>query len=186
MTSDEVVQRLLEELSASQIPFMVVGSFSSNVYGLVRSTRDVDVVVVLEVGKLNELAQRLDAELRLDPQPGFESVTFTTYYRLYSRTTSFLVELFALSEDEHDLARWARRVEGQVVGRQAFVPTPEDVIITKLRWYAIDKRMKDLDDVRNVVAVQDSRLDWDYIHRWCEVHGSREHLDAIRESLKRL
>jgi hypothetical protein len=63
------------------------------------------------------------------------------------------------------------------------VATAEDVIIQKLHWYHLDPRPKDFEDARNVIAVQQDRLDWDYIHHWCDLHGSREHLDAIRQSL---
>ena len=57
--------------------------------------------------------------------------------------------------------------------------TAEDVIVTKLRW----ARAKDLDDVRDVIAVQGDALDWDYIHRWTAVHNSRLKLDTIRDSI---
>jgi hypothetical protein len=49
-----------------------------------------------------------------------------------------------------------------------------------LRW----ARAKDIDDVRDVIAVQgDSALDWDYIQGWTDVHGTREKLDAVRASI---
>ena len=44
------------------------------------------------------------------------------------------------------------------------VPTPEDVIITKLRWSLLANRSKDRDDARDVIAVQGDRIDWDYVH----------------------
>jgi len=33
------------------------------------------------------------------------------------------------------------------------------------------------------MAVQQHRLDWDYVTRWCEEHGTRETLEGIRDSL---
>jgi len=184
MTSDAAVQAVLDGLNAVGIPFMVVGSFSSNIYGLARSTQDVDIVVQLQSGQIQQLANVLAVELQLDPQPRFETVTMTTYFVLHTREGKFRIELFVLSDDPHDETRFARRVQGMVAGRPVWVPTAEDVIITKVRWYGTDRRNKDWDDVRNVIAVQQNRLDWDYIHRWCDLHGSREHLDAIRKSLE--
>jgi hypothetical protein len=38
--------------------------------------------------------------------------------------------------------------------------------------------------VRDVIAVQgDELLDWDYIHHWCGIHGTRVLLDEIRASI---
>ena len=53
------------------------------------------------------------------------------------------------------------------------MPTAEDVIVTKLHWALLANRSKDRDDVRGVIAVQADRIDWDYVHRWCEQHGTR-------------
>ena len=75
-------------------------------------------------------------------------------------------------------------MKDQLVGREIQVPTVEDVIVTKLRWAQIAKRDKDRDDVRNIIAVQgDEALEWDYIHLWCETHGTRALLDEIRASI---
>lgn len=63
------------------------------------------------------------------------------------------------------------------------MPTPEDVIVTKLRWVVGGRRGKDWDDIRNVISIQGARLDWDYIHRWVEQHGTRATLDEIRASI---
>ncbi len=32
-------------------------------------------------------------------------------------------------------------------------------------------------------SVQGERLDWDYIHHWCQSHGTRELLDQVRRSI---
>ena len=42
------------------------------------------------------------------------------------------------------------------------------------------------DDVRNVVAVQGERLDWEYVQRWCDAHGTRELLEEVRKSVPKL
>jgi hypothetical protein len=64
-----------------------------------------------------------------------------------------------------------------------FIPSPEDVIITKLRWALLGGRSKDREDVRDVIAVQGDRIDWDYVHAWCDRHGTRPLLDEIRRSI---
>jgi len=70
-----------------------------------------------------------------------------------------------------------------MLDREIFLPTVEDVILNKLRWSQGGHRLKDVDDVRNVIAVQQDRIDWDYVHAWCDRHGTREVLESIRSSL---
>lgn len=61
----------------------------------------------------------------------------------------------------------------------ASLPTAEDVIIQKLRWFHRARRAKDRDDAINVLAVQAGKLDMDYIRRWCDAHGTRELLEKL-------
>jgi len=77
-----------------------------------------------------------------------------------------------------------RPFPSQQLSIRAVIPTAEDVIVMKLRWFALAKRGKDRDDVRDVIAVQgDESLDWDYIHHWTAEHGTRTLLDEIRASI---
>jgi hypothetical protein len=71
----------------------------------------------------------------------------------------------------------------QFVDFETFLPGPEDVIITKLRWAQRAGRGKDIDDVQKVIAVQANRIDWEYVNKWCDLHGTRSLLDEIRASI---
>jgi predicted nucleotidyltransferase len=45
MTSNEAVSKVAAALEGAGIPYMLVGSYSSNMYGVARSTQDADFVV---------------------------------------------------------------------------------------------------------------------------------------------
>ena len=182
---NEVAARVVDALDKLGVEYMLAGSFSSNFYGIPRSTKDADFVAVLG-NKIAELDRELGAEFVFDKQPSFETVTGTYREKVHVPALPFDIEIFHLSNDAHDQSRFARRrrVRDELVGREIQVPTAEDVIITKLRWAQIAKRGKDSDDVRDVIAVQgDEALDWDYIHHWCAQHGTRALLDEIRASI---
>jgi hypothetical protein len=172
-------------LSALRIPYMVVGSFSTNRYGIPRSTRDADFVIELGERSIFELARSLPPAIRIDPQMSFETVTLSRRYQAKIDGTDFEIELFLLSDDPHNQERFRRRRSEMLLGRTAFLPSVEDVIITKLRWTLLANRTKDRDDVRNVLAVQciEGQIDWDYVHSWCDRHGTRALLDEIRRSI---
>jgi hypothetical protein len=186
MTSEEVTLAVIEALDRCGIPYMLVGSLSSNFHGIARSTRDADILVDLADRSLSELRLFLDASYRFDPQTAFETVTFTAKNVIEVLQPAFTIELFHLSDDPHDRERFGRRIHIKLSGRDAWVASAEDVIITKLRWYAQLKRGKDRDDVRDVIAVQKEILDWPYIESWCDRHDTRSLLDEIRLSVARI
>jgi hypothetical protein len=182
VTPDEAVVSVLAALDAAAIPYMLVGSMASNFHGIPRSTRDADLVVQLAAGGLQRLAAELPAGLLLERQGAFEAVTGTIRYLVTLAGSPFVCELFELSDDPHDRARFARRLSARVLGREAFVASAEDMVITKLRWVVAANRPKDREDIRNILAVQ-GQLDWAYIDTWCATHGTAQMLADIRASL---
>lgn len=179
VNATQCVHDLVDALDRVAIPFMVVGSFSSNVYGIPRSTRDADFVVQLGSHTLQSLMSALGGPYRLDPQVAFESVTGTTKHVIRHMQTQFEIELFELSNDPHDRQRFGRRVKGDIEGKLVYLPSPEDVVITKLRWFKRINRSKDIEDVRNVLDVQGASLDIPYVRTWTDIHGTTAILDRL-------
>lgn len=179
MTIDDVTLRVIDALNLSGSPYMLVGSFSSNLYGIPRSTKDADFVVHLEGDLSPAFYQSLGNDFEIEPQLKFETNTGTLKQEMTFRGTPFTVELFRLSSDPFDQERFRRRVSVPLLGRQTFVPTAEAVIVMKLRWF----REKDQPDIRNVMTVQRGKLDWPYIESWCQRHGTLALMQKIRSSV---
>ena len=181
MNGMQAAARLVDAFEMASIPYMVVGALSSSFYGIARSTYDADIVVAAPVGEVQRVVLGLGSDFRLDSQLSLESLTGTTRRVIRIRDTTFVIELFQLSQDRFDLQRFERRTRISLppLGRAVFIPTAEDVIIMKLHW----GRSKDIEDVRGVIAVQSNALDWDYIHKWTTEHGTLSRLNEIRNSL---
>ena len=183
MTAGEsITVRVADALDACGIAYFLSGSFASNYYGIPRSTKDADFVLRTRSAIGSELAQRLGQEFLLDSQLEFETNTGTFRQLLHHKKRTFKVELFLLSQDPHDQAHFQRRRPVQLFERRLWLPSPEDVIITKLRW----ARGKDKDDARDVIAVQRQNLDWAYLETWCQRHGTVASLQDLRRAAPEL
>ena len=159
---------------------MLVGSLSSNFYGVPRSTLDADLVIELGSRNLASVLEGLKDRVRLDPQMVFETVTMSRALRADIVGMDFTIEFFLLGDDPYHQERFRRRRRVPYYGRDVCFPTREDVVVQKVRW----ARPKDVEDIRGILAVQgDDAFDWDYIHRWTEIHGTRALLDEIRASI---
>lgn len=185
MNGVEATAAVIDALESLAIPYMLVGSFSSNYYGIPRSTEDADFVIELKDTPVKTIVGALGSQFKWDPQIAFETITGTTRNVVELLDGDFRVELYRLSADPHDQERFRRRrrITLAAVHRDAYLPTAEDVILTKLRWSQHGQRSKDREDVRDVIAVQGDRIDWNYVHPWCEQHGTRQILDEIRQSI---
>jgi len=174
----QLVITLIEALEAEQVPCMLAGSFASMVYGIPRSTKDVDFVVELEEPRFSRPMVRLEPHFELDPQQYLETSTWTRRYILKARRSAFKVEFFLKSDDSHHVSQWSRKrtVFDSILQHHVTMPTPEDVIVQKLRW----GRPQDRIDAENVMDVQAPNLDCSYIEHWCDQHGKRDLLEEIR------
>lgn len=184
MNSEDAVSTVIQALDAIGMPHMLTGSLASNLYGVPRSSDDADLVLQTLEFDFASLRKELGPGLRIDPQLSFESITGTYRYIIKKlEGEPFKIELFFLSKDPHDRIRFERRKPTSFDGHATCVAAPEDVVITKLRWSQLGKRSKDVEDVRNVLAVQGNNLDWPYIEKWCEQHGTRGLLDQLRANI---
>jgi Cys-tRNA synthase (O-phospho-L-seryl-tRNA:Cys-tRNA synthase) len=175
---------VVEALEAEDLPYMLVGAYSSGAYAVPRGTKDVDFVLSAHSGAaFDGVLRRLEPHFEFDPQISFETITGSRRHILTSRTNRGLqVELFLLGDDAFMQERFRRRRHEYLaqLDRRVSIPTAEDVIVQKLRW----GRPKDIEDVRDVMAVQRlSTLDMAYIEHWCAKHGTTERLRAVIESI---
>ncbi|HYF36489.1 MAG TPA: hypothetical protein VD994_14440 [Prosthecobacter sp.] len=177
MTVEALAVRVIEACEAEGVDHMLTGAFATSLYGIPRSTKDVDVVLSMSgVNPAGRVARRLAAEVEFDSQIQFDTLTWSRRLVGTARQPPPLkVGLFELFDDEfvQEQFRRRRQIRSEPLMRTAWLPTPEDVIIQKLRW----GRSKDLDDARDVLAVQGPEsLDMSYIMKWCAAHGTTEHL----------
>ena len=68
VSDDDLIFPVIDAFLAEAIPFMIVGSYSSNLYGIPRSTKDADFVIELRDKPIAALARHLDSRFKLDRQ----------------------------------------------------------------------------------------------------------------------
>ena len=77
MTANESLRELFKVLRDQGASYMIVGSYSSNFYGIPRSTKDADLVINVDATILQEVAKHLPDGIRFEEQGFFEMVTAT-------------------------------------------------------------------------------------------------------------
>jgi hypothetical protein len=179
MTVEELAAAVLNACDAESTEHVVVGAFAVSAYGIPRSTKDVDVLLSVTGGDpLRRVIARLAPIVEFDPQIQFDTLTWgRRQVGVVRESPPLKVELFELFNDPFVMSQFARKRQrfSQQIGRNTWLPTPEDVVVQKLRW----GRNKDLDDARDVLAVQGPEtLDMGYIEKWCAQHGTTERLRA--------
>ncbi|MFT3991365.1 MAG: hypothetical protein QM680_08130 [Luteolibacter sp.] len=178
MNLEALAIQVLDAVEATGVPFMAVGAIAAGAYGVPRSTRDVDLLVALHTGGgILAVMKSLAPFLNFDPQAQFDTLTWGRRQVGTTLTQPHMkVELFEMFDDPFVISEFDRRqrVFVPLLQRHTWLPTAEDVVVQKLRW----GRSKDLDDARDVLAVQGTEtLDMPYIRHWCDLHQTTTRLE---------
>ena len=184
MTIDDLAILVVDACEQEEVAYMMTGAFAFGVHAVPRGTKDIDVVIEIdEPTVISRVIGRLSHEVEFGEQVQFDTLTWGKRHIGRAREAPQLqVELFELFDDPFVLEQFKRRLKlpSPSLARELWIPTAEDVIVQKIRW----ARAKDLDDARDVLAVQGiESLDMDYIRHWCTAHGTLERLDGTLASL---
>lgn len=184
ITVEHLANLAISACEATDAPYMLTGALAYNYYAIPRSTKDVDIVVnITEPGTMQRIIHLLEPQIIFNPQVQFDTITWgRRHIGRPPENTGLSVELFELFADPFVGAQFERRKRffSKTLDREVWLPTAEDIVTQKIRW----GRSKDLDDARDVLAVQGPEtLDMIYIRNWCDIHGTTQRLETILESL---
>ncbi len=171
----EVFQDVLSRLEEAQLPYMVVGSLSSIVYGEPRMTKDMDLVVDIPVQQAHQFE-------KLFPFEGFycpplevlkAEVVARGQFNLIHHNSGLKIDIIVRKQSPHAIEEFKRRQKVSFwKGFEASIASPEDVIIKKLDYYREGGSEKHLSDIRGILA--NSPIDQNYLDHWLQTLGLTE------------
>jgi hypothetical protein len=178
-----MVAAILEKLN---IAYCVGGSFASSIYGVSRSTRDVDLLAAIGTEQVKALAAELQDDFYADEQAIMRAVRTRRHFNAIHLESGFKVDVFIPKGSPFDEKQLERRMLKSVpdTDRKVYVASAEDTILAKLDWYRRGNEVSDQQwrDVVNVIKVQGDRLDLEYLKEWAAELNVSDLLDqALNE-----
>ena len=164
-----MLRALGDALDGAEIPWMVAGSVASSTWGEVRSTQDIDVVVVATRSSLVRLCQALPAERwYADLDMAIEAAKRRSMFNVIDLETGWKVDLIFRKGRAFSRAEFDRRRRATVDGVEVWIAAPEDVLLAKLEWSKAAGSERQLRDAAGIVAVQRDALDGEWLRHWAK------------------
>lgn len=153
--------QFIDPLDSAGLPYAIVGSVASSVYGEPRATNDVDMVIQLSKPDAEKLVRAFPAErFYLPPQEVIEvelSRAVGGHLNVIALETMMKADLYPLVPSE---AAWfSRRRALEIDGRRVWFAVPESVILHKLRFFRDGGGEKHLRDIRGMLQVSADQID---------------------------
>ena len=169
-------------LDTRQFPYAIAGGMAVAIWGEPRTTFDVDLVVATDAATSERLlaAIRSEPAFLLDPQilpmpPEINIIRAHLLDKSSQDPTIILVDFLLLSQ-AFSAAVCQRRISMTVAGKLRWVCSCEDLIVLKL----LSGRVKDLEDVRGILRVQQGTIDDSYVQEWADRFHCEENWTNVK------
>ena len=185
LDQDELLRRVVGSLEAVGLRYLITGSMATSLYGEPRFTNDIDVVVELPPGRLEDLLRQFPAEeFYSSEESARRAVERQTQFNVIHPRSGLKVDVMVASDDAFDRSRFSRaRRLHPAPDYQATFAAPEDVIVKKLASYCEGGSDRHLRDIAGVLEVSGAEIDRDYITQWAERLGLSEVWRRVLEDL---
>jgi hypothetical protein len=160
------LRAVVEALENDDVAYIIVGSTAAAAWGVIRATRDVDLVAELTTNSLELLLKRLGTDAFYIPtNDARHSTLFGGSFNVLHLPSGGKVDIFVpQTNDAFTKSRMKRRIRSEVIGIVAWIATPEDVVLAKLRWRIESRSEVQWRDCVEIAATHS--LDGDYMNIW--------------------
>jgi len=165
----EGLKATLHCLENSRIDYMVVGSIATAVYGEPRLTRDLDVVVQVKDQAAKIFLEYFPtSEFYVPPEVVLvQEFSHRGQFNLLHMNSGLKIDVVVQKPTAHGVAEFERRRQVEMLPNvKAWIASPEDIIIAKLRYCREGESEKHLRDIRGILA--QTPVDHSYLSGWTQ------------------
>jgi len=176
----EIVKLVAVRLDAAGIRYMVTGSLAMNFYAQPRLTRDVDVVVELDVPHVDRIVKLFADDFVCEAEAVSEAVRRRGMFNIIHYESVVKIDFIVRKDSPYRVAEMRRRRAVDLDGATVWVVAAEDLILSKLHWAKDSRSELQLTDVRNLIGSVDG-LDWSYLDQWAADLSVSQLLAEVRQ-----
>lgn len=148
------------------IPYFITGGFAVSVWGRPRATFDIDIVVKLiepEVPKLAKMLRSVSKFGYIDEDTAKEAIRTNGEFNFIDPETGVKADFWVAKDDEIMEEEYRRIKKKKINGQEVCFISPEDLILSKLRWYKISPSSRHLEDVESILKISGDIIDKNYL-----------------------
>jgi hypothetical protein len=182
-------EELLAALNRLEIPFLIGGSVASGIHGILRQTKDIDIVADMAPAIVEEFCEVLASSFYADAEQAALAIRDGRAFNVIHLKSAYKFDIFPAGKDRFVQSQLARRryATTSIAGLENIefpVASAEDTILAKLVWFRKGGEVSDQQwhDVLGMMRVQAGRLDLDYLGKWAKELGVSDLLGNALDS----
>lgn len=161
----ELIRNITSSLEQKGIPYMISGSLAFNMYCIPRMSMDIDLVIELNLGNVNDFLEIFKTGYYIDKDTVIQEIKQCGMFNVIDHRSGFKMDFIIRKNTEYRMLEFSRRVRKVLLDIPVWMVAPEDLILSKLYWIQELQSEKQSQDIRMLMALPD--IDKDYIDYWC-------------------
>ncbi len=163
-----ILHDFADKMERLKIEYMLTGSMAMMRYSVYRFTADVDVVVELQNRDAQRIIETFEPEYYVPHNSVRRAIENRRMFNVIHRETAFKIDCVVRKSDEFQQNVFNRREKTDFYGREIWIISLADLVISKLLWAKQSLSEKQLNDVKNLLR---NDLPTDYIIDWTQKLG---------------
>jgi len=183
MTPGDLFRRISNLLEQTGIPYMLVGSFASSVYGMHRGSPNIDFIIAAEEAGVRRLLDHLpQLNFYSDRSHALDACRQRSIFNVVDHVTGLKINFIFLKSRRFSQEEFGRRKKASAWDFPLYIATAEDVVIEKLEWEKLGKSSRQVEDASGILKVRADELDTSYIEKWVAELGLTSEWARARQS----
>ena len=172
----DILRHAADTLDRLKIPYMIVGSYGCFAYGEARFTQDIDIVIEMFPGQVNDLYDAFPSpEFYISKDSVREAIRNRFQFNVLHPSSGSKIDFILARQDEWGQTRMARRRMTRIhPDRDISTASPEDIILGKLWYFSEGGSNKHLRDIASILKVSGEAIDRKEITKWAAKLGYSE------------
>ena len=160
----ELLKEVVTALEKRNIPYMLSGSLAMSAYSVARMTRDIDIIIDLNIEDIDSFCAIFETDFYLHKPGVMEEVKRRGMFNAIDRRSGYKIDFVVKKNIGYRKVEFERKIRSKVFGFETWMVSPEDLIISKLIWIQELQSEKQLDDIKNLM--ESNSLDLSYMRKW--------------------
>lgn len=150
-------------LDDAGIDYMLTGSLALSFYARPRMTRDIDLVVALEVAAAARLIAALGPDYHADGGALTAAIRDGRPWNIIHLPSVVKIDLIPRKDTQYRHAEFERRRRVELAGARFWIVSIEDLILSKLEW---SRESRSEQQRRDIKLLLEAPLDRAYLDAW--------------------
>lgn len=184
MDQSDLLKYTATRLHELEIPYAVVGSFASSVWGESRLTQDIDIIVDLKLVQVAQLCAAFpDPEFYVTSSAVREAIERAGQFNVIHPSSGNKLDFMVAGRAAWQREQLTRSKQAPVFSDLSVsVAAPEDVILGKLIYYRDGGSEKHLRDIAGILNQSQPLIDREYLDRQTKLLNVDDLWDGILSS----